>query len=142
MPDYQAELKALKAQERKPKTPKWAREVGDSIVAKVLERGELTGKFGTSERLILEVTAESTESGKPLEMGEERSLACSPARLVDWLAEDDPQVGDTVLILFADRVQSSSGGQPWHDLRAKVLERGDAGSAGGADAPADDGIPF
>lgn len=133
MGDYQAELEALKAQERKPQTPKWAREIGDVIVARVLERGELTGKFGTSERLIVEVTGSSTEGGKPLEVGEKRSVACSPARLVDWLEQENPRAGDVVMILFADRVQSQSGGQPWHDLRAKVVERVSA---------TDDDIPF
>ena len=97
------------------------------------ERGELAGKFGTSERLIVEVVGDSTEGGKPLEVGEKRSIACSPARLVDWVELENPQVGDVVMILFADRVQSQSGGQPWHDLRAKVVERVPA---------ADDDIPF
>lgn len=134
MADYQAELEALKAQERSAsKTPKWAREVGDAIVAKVLERGELAGKYGTSERLIVEVAAESTEGGKPLPVGEKRSIACSTAMLIDWVEVDDPQPGDTVMLYFHDRVQGQGGGQPWHDIRAKVIERAPA---------ADDDIPF
>jgi hypothetical protein len=125
-PGYRKELDELKARERKPKHPKWDREVGDSIVAKVLERNTLDGKFGESERLILEtVDDSSTEQGKPLPKGEKRSLACSPAVLRDWLEDENPQSSDIVVVYFAEKVASKSGGQPWHDLRAKVVKRGE-----------------
>jgi hypothetical protein len=121
---YQAQLEALRTQERRPRFPKWEREVGDTIVAKVLERTRLNGKYGESDRLILEVVDASTEGGRPLEKGEQRSLSCSSAVLVDWVEDENPQPGDVVAIYFADKVPSAAGGQPWHDLRATVLERG------------------
>jgi hypothetical protein len=131
---YGQALEELKAQERAPKFPKWDREVGDAIVAKVLQRNMLAGKFGESERLVIEtVDDSSTEQGKPLEKGEVRSLACSPAMLADWVSDENPRPGDVVAIYFAERVEGRSGGQPWHDLRAKVLERGEG---------ADSDIPF
>jgi hypothetical protein len=124
--DYQAALDELKAAERKPKVPKWEREVGDAIVAKVLDRHLLDGKFGESTRLIIETVDESsTEQGKPLDKGVQRSLACSPAMLADWVEAEDPQSEDVIAVYFAERVPSQSGGQPWHDLRAKVVRRGD-----------------
>ena len=82
----------------------------------MLERNTLNGKFGESERLILEtVDDSSTEQGKPLPRGEVRSLACSPATLADWVDDENPLSGDVVAVYFAEKVAAKSGGQPWHD---------------------------
>jgi hypothetical protein len=122
---YQAELEALKTAERKSKNPKWKREVGDTLVGRILERSTFEGKFDPAERLIVEALDGSTEEGRPLAAGETRSLLCSTGSLRDWVEDESPQPGDVIAVYFAERVENQSGGEPWQDLRSKVLERGD-----------------